>query len=190
MSTLMEEKLREAIDKKQSDINSFVWKGEKELDANGRYKQVEIKMLNLSEADIRKYYDHCKKMLFNQDHLRPGRYLVLEEIKKQTLYCNAELAVRWFLQIVNDKDTPVYSRFSLINEINDFIELNKDGIKVQDLKLKDIYNGVPIDYSNISVDLFLKSCKDTLGKFNKSHITQTFIVNLGIWFSQDEIRKV
>ena len=43
--------------------------------------------------------------------------------------------------------------------------------------------------SNISVDLFLKSCKDTLGKFNKSHITQTFIVNLGIWFSQDEIRN-
>ena len=170
-------------------MNEYIWKSKKTIVDKNTVDQSSVKMIDMSERELQSAYTHCKNMLYNGDKTSPGRYLVLEEIKKQTLYCNAELAVRWFLQIVNDKDTPVYSRFSLINEINDFIELNKDGIKVQDLKLKDIYNGVPIDYSNISVELFLKSCKDTLGKFNKSHITQTFIVNLGIWFSQDEIRN-
>ena len=44
MSTLIEEKFKEAMDKKQVDLNSFIWKGEKTLDSDGRYKQSEIKM--------------------------------------------------------------------------------------------------------------------------------------------------
>ena len=34
--TIMEEKLKEAINKKQQDINSFIWKGNKTLDENGK----------------------------------------------------------------------------------------------------------------------------------------------------------
>ena len=135
-------------------MNEYIWKSKKTIVDKNTVDQSSVKMIDMSERELQSAYTHCKNMLYNGDKTSPGRYLVLEEIKKQTLYCNAELAVRWFLQIVNDKDTPVYSRFSLINEINDFIELNKDGIKVKDLKLKDIYNGVPIDYSNNSTEIF------------------------------------
>lgn len=170
-------------------INNYIWKRKKQIIDKKTVEQLSEKMIDMSERDLKNAYNHCKNMLYNDDKISPGRYLVAEEVKKQTLLCNAELAVRWFCQIVNESDNPVYSRFSLINEINDFISVNKENIKVPELKLRDIYNGVPIDYSNISIDLFLKACKDTLGKFNKSHITQTFIINLGIWFSQDEIKN-
>ena len=44
MSTLMGEKLKEAMNKKQVDINSFIWKGSKTVDSSGKYKQSEISL--------------------------------------------------------------------------------------------------------------------------------------------------
>ena len=62
--TMMEEKLKEAIQKKQLDVNSFVWKGSKQLDATGKFKQSEIKLMAMSQQELRDCYDHCKTMLF------------------------------------------------------------------------------------------------------------------------------
>ena len=33
----------------------------------------------------------------------------------------------------------------------------------------------------------MKACKDTLGKFNKQHITKAFIIKQGIWFTSEEL---
>ena len=184
MSTLMEEKLREAIDKKQSDINSFVWKGEKELDANGRYKQVEIKMLNLSEADIRKYYDHCKKMLFNQDPLRPGRYLVLEKIPEQKDRCGAELFLRYLEQ------NKGMSRFSLLSSINEFQKNNREILKTYKPNIDEVFSNIPEEFNKIPLSLIIDGCLDRLGTFNKKAITRNFILKQGIWLTPTESKEL
>ena len=52
--TIMEEKLTEAINKKQQDINSFIWKGSKELDITGKYKQSENQVTTLAPTQDKK----------------------------------------------------------------------------------------------------------------------------------------
>ena len=49
MSTLMEERMKEAIEKKATDINSFIWKGSKVLDETGKYKQIEKRIIDMDE---------------------------------------------------------------------------------------------------------------------------------------------
>ena len=36
---MLKEKLTEAINKKESDLKSFIWKSNKTLDKNGKYQQ-------------------------------------------------------------------------------------------------------------------------------------------------------
>ena len=184
MSTLMEEKLREAIDKKQSDINSFVWKGEKELDVNGRYKQPEIKMINLSQEDLQKYYDHCKKMLFNQDPSKPGRYLVLERIPEQRDRCGAELFLRYLEQ------NKGMSRFSLLGSINEFQKNNREILKTWKPTIEDVFANIPEEFGKIPLSLVIDGCLDRLGTFNKKAITRNFVLKQGIWLTPTESKEL
>lgn len=184
MSTLMEEKLKEAIDKKQSDINSFVWKGEKELDASGRYKQPEIKMINLSQEDLQKYYDHCKKMLFNQDPSKPGRYLVLERIPEQRDRCGAELFLRYLEQ------NKGMSRFSLLGSINEFQKNNREILKIWKPTIEDVFANIPEEFGKIPLSLVIDGCLDRLGTFNKKAITRNFVLKQGIWLTPTESKEL
>lgn len=184
MSTLMEEKLKEAIDKKQSDINSFVWKGEKELDASGRYKQPEIKMINLSQEDLQKYYDHCKKMLFNQDPSKPGRYLVLERIPEQRDRCGAELFLRYLEQ------NKGMSRFSLLGSINEFQKNNREILKTWKPTIEDVFANIPEEFGKIPLYLVIDGCLDRLGTFNKKAITRNFVLKQGIWLTPTESKEL
>lgn len=171
-------------------IDEYVWKKGKSIIDKKSFKQESVKMIEMSEVELQEAYTHCNNMLTNDSKTSPGRFLVLAEITKQIAFCSAELAVRWFCQITNADNVVVYSKISLVNEINDFLEANKNNYSSSsELRLKDIYNGLPADYANISIDLFLKACKDTLGKFNKSHLTQSFIINLGLWFTPEEAKN-
>ena len=180
----MEEKLKEAIDKKQSDINSFVWKGEKELDASGRYKQPEIKMINLSQEDLQKYYDHCKKMLFNQDPSKPGRYLVLERIPEQRDRCGAELFLRYLEQ------NKGMSRFSLLGSINEFQKNNREILKTWKPTIEDVFANIPEEFGKIPLSLVIDGCLDRLGTFNKKAITRNFVLKQGIWLTPTESKEL
>ena len=117
---MLQEKLQEAIDKKNIDVNSFIWKGHKVLDESGKYKQSEQKLMDMTESELKTCYDHCKTMLFNKDPQNPGRYVVLELIADQRDRCGAELFLRYMEQ------THEIARFSLINSINEFLTLNKE----------------------------------------------------------------
>lgn len=173
------------------NVNAYVWKDAKVITNQKSVRtQNERKMIDMGDSDLLNAYQHCKDMLYNNSNEHPGRYLVLEEISKQIIYCNAELAVRWFLSKINKQNNPIYTRFSIILEIQDFLEKNPlpEQMQLSDIKLKDIYSGIPADFSNVNIEIFLKACKELLGKFNRSHITQTFIINMGIWFAPDEIK--
>ena len=167
---MLNEKLTEAIEKKESDFKSFIWKGNKTLDKNGKYQQSEKKMLDMSENELKSCYNHCKTMLFNRDSQNPGRYLVLEIISDQKDRCGAELFLRFLEQNKN------MSRFSLLGTINEVLNKNKEVFKLKKPILEDIFSSIPEEYEKLPLSLIVDGCLDKLGAFNKKHITPAFYV--------------
>ena len=182
--TMMEEKLKEAIQKKQLDVNSFVWKGSKQLDATGKFKQSEIKLMAMSQQGLRDCYDHCKTMLFNKDSQNPGRYMVLELISNQRDRIGTEL----FLRYVEQKHT--LTRFTLLGSINEFLVNNKEALRNYKTLIGDVINNLPNDYTKIPLNLVIDGCLDRLGTFNKKHITRTYILKQGIWLTPAESKEL
>lgn len=180
----MGEKLKEAMNKKQVDINNFIWKGSKTLDESGKYVQVENKLVNMSERELRNCYDYCKTMLFNKDLVNPGRYIVLENINEQKDKCGAEL----FLRYIDQKNN--LSRFTLLGSINDFLKNNKEALKNYKPTVDDVFSGVPDEFTKIPLNLIIDGCLDRLGTFNKKHITRAFILKQGIWLTPSESRDL
>ena len=54
----LREKLTEALTKKQNDINSFIWKGEK-IKVGNKWEQESIKMVDCSVEKLKSFLDRC-----------------------------------------------------------------------------------------------------------------------------------
>ena len=184
MSGLMEKKLKEAIEKKQLDITSFVWKGSKSLDENGKYKQNEKRLVDMSERELQNCYDHCRTMLFNKDSENPGRYVVLEIISDQKDRIGAELFLRHVEQNHN------LTRFTLLTSINEFLRNNKETLKNYKITVGDAIPSSPDEFIKIPINMVIDGCLDRLGTFNKKHITRTFILKQGIWLTPTESKEL
>lgn len=185
MSTLMEEKFKEAIIKKQTDINTFVWKNKKVLDAEGKYTQSEKKLVDMSENELKNAYSQCKAMLFNNASLKdPGRYVILESIPEQKDKCGAELFLRYLEQ---EKGL---SRFGLLNAINEFYKNNREALNGVKPIVEHLFTNVSEEYTKIPLSLLIDGCLDRLGTFNKKPITRTFIFKQGIWLTPAESKDL
>ena len=184
METVIGENLRKAIEDKSTDINSFIWKGTKKLDENGKYKQSEKKLIDMTVQELNACYDHCKTMLFNKDVKNPGRYLVLEIIAEQKDRCGAELFLRYVEQ---EKDI---SRFTLMNMLNSFLSNNKENLKGIKPIISHMFSGIPDEFDQIPLSLLMDGCLDRLGAFNKKHVTRTFILKQGIWLTPAESKDL
>lgn len=184
METVIGEKLKKALEDKSTDVNSFVWKGTKKLDENGKYKQSEKKLIDMTVQELNACYDHCKTMLFNKDVKNPGRYLVLEIIAEQKDRCGAELFLRYVEQ---EKDI---SRFTLMNMLNSFLSNNKENLKGIKPIISHMFSGIPDEFDQIPLSLLMDGCLDRLGAFNKKHVTRTFILKQGIWLTPAESKDL
>lgn len=175
------------------NLQKYEWKKRKVLNGD-QYTQEVLKMIDMDSNQLTSAYKHCLNMLYNDSKIDPGRFHVLEEIKQQIDYCNTELAIRWFLALSDENDKPYYTRFSLLNEINNKLNAIKNEVPSEYiLRLEDFYDGLPVDFTKIPISIFQKGCKDLLGKFNRKHITKNFIIKQGIWFTkqeQDEFREI
>ena len=60
---MFREKLASAIDRKNNDINSFIWKGRKQ-EVNGALVQEEKRLVDCTEEELRNFYAHCDSMLY------------------------------------------------------------------------------------------------------------------------------
>ena len=184
MSTLMEEKLKAAMEGRKEDINSFLWKGEKVLDSSGKYKQNEKRLTQMTESELNICYSKCKTMLFNKDSQNPGRYLVLEIISDQKDRCGAELFLRYV-----DQEKGL-TRFTLLNAINEFLKNNRDALRNYKPVIGDIFSSVSNEFEKIPLSLVIDGCLDRLGTFNKKHLTRTFILKQGIWLTPTESKDL
>lgn len=171
----------------EDKLNSYVWKKRKVIVDKDTITQEKVKMMDMTEDELTSARKHCINMLYNDSKFDPGRFIVLEEITNQINNCNTELAIRWFLSLTSD-DKPVYTRFSLLNQLNEKLaELKENNPDIMIFRLKDVYDGLPIDYQEIDINSVIKGCKYLLGKFNRKHITTNFILKQGIWFTKQEI---
>ena len=182
--TIIRERLEEAIASKKADIKSFVWKGEKK-EVNGVLTQEEIRLIDADENQLRKFYNHCMSMLYNEDKQNPGRYLLLNIIKDQIERCNCELFLRWLEQ---EKGKP---RFTFLSDIRTILDNNKDSIPdTKSVPISAIVGGCPDEFKEIPISLIIDGCIDRLGYFNKQHITLSFILKQGLWFTQQELKDL
>lgn len=127
----VKEKLEEALAAKDNNIKSFVWKGERE-EVNGERIQPEYRLVDCTEEQLRKFYQHCKSMLYNTDKTHPGRYVLLDIIKEQRDKCNTELYLRYLEKETEDRKR--YPRFLYRNDLSKVIEANKEQLTKDKLK--------------------------------------------------------
>lgn len=179
----MKEKLAAAIAKKNNDINTFIWKGRK-VEVNGQLVQEEKRLVDCSEERLRTFYNHCESMLYNDSKEYPGRYVLLDIIKDQRERCNAELFLRWLEQ---ERSVP---RYTFLASLRVFLDNNK-GIDTKEVFISEALVGdCPTEFARLPIDVVLEGCLDKLGKFNKQHITLTFILKQGLWFTQQESKDL
>lgn len=184
-TTLIGSKLSEALENKKNDINSVIWKGRK-VEINGKFYQEEKRLVDCSEEELNEHYDHCNSMLYNKSENDPGRYVLLNIIKDQRNRCNAELFLRW----LEDKDGSIrISRFSFREALVAFFNKNSN-IDAATFPISRVVNSeqCPSEFENIPSSLILEGCLDRLGKFNKKHITLSFIMKQGLWFAPQETK--
>ena len=161
------EQLKEAL------LKTYTWKGPKQK-VNGETTQTITKLVDASQEELQQFFQYCNLMLHNTSKNKPGRYSVLCIIIDQINRCNAELLIRWFR---NEKIDQV----SLLTAIKEFIANNKEILGPKEkLIANDIANNIPKVFSNVPVNLLEDACLDILGKFNKKHITLSFIAKQGI----------
>lgn len=123
-------------------------------------------------------------MLYNSDKDNPGRYVLIDIIKDQIDRCNCELFLRWLEQ---EKSKP---RFNFLSDIRTVLDNNKDITDIKTFPISDIVGGCPDEYKNLSISLVLDGLLDRLGKFDRKHITLTFILKQGLWFTQQELKDL
>ena len=175
---LMKERLLEAFERKENDVNSFVWKGKK-----SKSGQSEVKMMDCTPEELRSFYKHCESMLNSTDRKNPGRNVVYNQIQNQKDRCTTELFLRWLNSERN------ISKYAFLNSIREFLE-NNPQIDQKEDKMSKVISGCPQDFMELPISLVLDGCLDCLGVFNKHHITLSFILEQGVWLSSEESKQM
>jgi hypothetical protein len=179
----LEEKLRQALKDKDNDISSYIWKFPKERTSEGLVLQREVKLTDCTVEELQQFYAHAHSMLTSRDKTNPGRLVLLKDIIDQQLRCSTELFLRHSESIGN-------SRIAILDAIKISIANNNYGIiDTKNLLLSDLVN-VPTEYRGVPIPMIIDGCKDQLGRFDRRHITFSFILKQGLWFTKEELRDL
>lgn len=194
MNNVLGDALQKAMNSKKNDFSSFIWKGEKRKEGD-KYVQESEKIMDMDEKRLKECWNHCEKMLRNDDPKHLGRYNVLEEINKEIEKCNVELFLRYLENkyLVRDNYNPT-PRFKMMIAIKEFIknsneEAESRGINLdwKTLSVNHLRDGnFPTEFQDVNISDALEGCIDQLGAFNKQHLTMTFITKMGLWFTKSE----
>jgi len=177
--TAFGEKLEMAIEQGSYFTKNYIWKGKKEKDASGNFTQEIVALADATEEQLRRFYQHCISMLYNQDRQNPGRRPLLDIVQSQKDRCGVELYLR-------ESESQNISRYSILENIKKTIMFS--GItndQVKKYTLKDFIK-VSSQFEDLPIKLVQEGCMQRLGKFDKSHITLTFILKQGLKINEEE----
>jgi hypothetical protein len=182
----LKDKLTEAINNKNNDIKTFVWKYPRKTDGS----QEEIRLIDATAEQLNQFYSHCKSMLYSESKSNPGRYILLDIIREQREKCNVEL----YLRKLNDgslTNGEPYPRHLYCQDIMSCIRQNKEIFpqnKLKELSISMITGSIPREFSRLSISSVIDGCLDQLGTINTTHITYNFILNMGIYLTPSELK--
>lgn len=183
---ILKEKLTEAINAKNNDISLFTWKFARKPDGT----QPEIKLVDATKEQLKEFYNHCNSMLYNTNKVNPGRYTLLDIIREQREKCNIELFIRKIeTTSLDGKGLP---RFMYWQSILDFKKRNPEYFVEHDFESSpiSIFTGkLSREFENITIGSIMKACLGQLGVYNNKHITFNFILNMGVFLTQSELKE-
>lgn len=183
----MRDKLTEAMEAKNNDIKSFVWKLARKADGT----QEELHLVDATPEQLNQFYKHCLSMLHSTDKLNPGRYILLDIISEQRKKCNVELFLRKLESGEICANKP-YPRHLYLQDLRAYMNAHKADFPSKELKNISIAactGGLPREFERLSIEEVLNACLDGLGFFNNKHITFSFILNLGVYLTPDEMKE-
>ena len=175
MDTEFGAKLKKAITAKDNDVNSLVWK-----DKTG----VNIRLMDISQNELKRYHRHCEQMLTNRDIYKPGKLVIRENIQKCWDSCNAELFARY---LMHDCETDIKTNKDLLDFIN--VQRKANNVDVED-SISVLFTGLPSIYEKVTVGKLMDVCFDKLDVLNKKMITDKFIIAQGIWLTDEEKQEL
>ena len=164
--------LLNAIVNKSDDINQYVWKGK---------DNKEIRLLDMSDNELQKVYNHATDMLYNNNKYTPGKFQVKKNIRVLIAHCNAVLLKRYILHECNIDilKSPI--------EIVQFIRESKKANNLTDTdSVTTLFNHLPKEFETVTLDLLLSACLDQLDIINRKMISDNFILSQGIWLTDEE----
>lgn len=183
----MRERLTAAIEAKNNDIKSFVWKLARKPDGT----QEEIRLVDATPEQLNKFYKHCKSMLYSNDKLNPGRYVLLNIIDEQRKKCNVEIFLRKLESGSICADNQPYPRHLYIQDLRAYMNGHKNDFPSSELKNISIAactGGLPREFERITIEEVLDGGLDQLGYFDNKHITFSFILNMGVYLTPTEMK--
>ena len=186
--TLMQDKYVEAVNAKNNDIKSFVWKYARKTDKT----QEEIRLVDATPEQLNKFYDHCLSMLYSKDKLNPGRYTLLNIISEQRNKCNVEIFLRKLESGTICADGKPYPRYLYLQDVNSYINSHKADFpsdKLDEISIAACTGGLPREFERISIQEAREGCLRQLGYFDNKHITFSFILNLGVCLTPTEMKE-
>lgn len=186
MNNALGEALKKALNDKKNDYSNFVWKGEKRKEGD-KFVQESEKIVDMTPKRLKECWNHCEKMLRNDDPKHLGRYNVLEEVTSQINKCNVELLLRYFENVYQKREHGVVTkRFSLMISLRQLMSNNPEISDWSVVPISHISENLPDEFKDINISDVLDGCIDNLGAFNKQHLTMTFITKMGLWFTKAE----
>lgn len=188
MNMTIQEKLTEAIEAKNNDINTFVWKFAKNNDGN----QNEIRLVDATPEQLKSFYKHCMSMLHSTDKVNPGRYELLKIIADQRKKCNVELFLRKLESGSICADGKPYPRHLYIQDLRAYMSSHKDDFpskELHNIPIAACTSGLPREFERLSIDEVLNAGLDQLGFLDTKHITFSFILNMGVYLTPAEMKE-
>ena len=185
----MKDKLTKAIEERNNDINTFVWKFARKSDET----QEEIHLIDATPEQLNQFYKHCQSMLYSTDKLNPGRYVLLDIISEQRRKCNVELFLRKLESGEICADGKPYPRHLYLQDLRSYMNAHKPDFPAKELKTISIAactGGLPREFERISIDEVLNAALDQLGNFDNKHITFSFILNMGVYLTPSEMKEM
>lgn len=163
-----------------SSLENYIWKKD-------RYgtEQDECRLIDMSQEELQKAYDHCKHMLYNSDSKNPGRMVILDKIDEQIRDCNAELALRWLKSITDSDGKFINSDISILIDLRELLKNKSLSLNTKYSEIAEI----PTDYKNVTIEQLINHARD-IKYFDYSKITLAFIYRLGIYFTPKELDEM
>lgn len=188
--TSLKDKYAAAIEAKSNDVNSFVWKGPKE-DFGEQKIQREVRLVDATDDQLRGFYKHCMSMLYSTNPVNPGRFTLINKIQEDREKCNTELYLRYLENNYHtETDRAKYPRFQYLQDMKKWLSRNTNEVppaNYYDIPITAIVGNVPEEFSRLSIGMVIDGCLDQLDRIVKKPITLNFILNLGVWFTPDEL---